>query len=96
MTGSRTTAIAARSGSTKTVGAKCGSRSSGFDFAHLVERADALGATNNEERAAKAGVSIRTFYRLQRNELGWLTILRIADIAKNLGTTSLRLQGVES
>lgn len=77
-----------------------GARNSTFDFDHLIERANALGAENDEQRAEKAGISIRTYYRLQAacrsGEEVALTLSRLGEIAANLGTTSLRLMGVTS
>ncbi len=93
MSGSHPIATAARVGSKQKPGARS---SSGFDFDHLVERTVALGAKTVDERAAKAGISVRTYYRLQRGEVGGLTILRINAMAEALETTSLRLQGVTS
>lgn len=91
MSGSTSTATAATLGSTGETGA----RSSTFDFDHLVECANALGAENHEQRAEKAGLSIRTYYRLKNGEAD-LKLSQIKDIATKLGTTSLRLQGVRS
>lgn len=63
-----------------------------FDFGHLVDRANAKGAENDEQRAEKAGISLSTYYRLQRGTAN-LKITTVGEIATNLDTTAARLMG---
>lgn len=63
-----------------------------FDFRHLVDCANAKGAENDEQRAEKAGISLSTYYRLQRGDAN-LKISTVGEIATSLGTTAARLMG---
>lgn len=66
-----------------------------FDFRHLVDCANAKGAETDEQRAEKAGISLSTYYRLQRGDAN-LKISTVGEIAANLDTTAARLMGGRS
>ncbi len=66
-----------------------------FDFRHMVDCANARGAENDEQRAEKAGISLSTYYRLQRGDAN-LKISTVGEIATMLGTTAARLLGGQS
>lgn len=66
-----------------------------FDFKHLLEQANAKGAETDEQRAEAAGISLSTYYRLQRGKAN-LTLQTLGEIAGRIDTTVGRLLGYES
>jgi len=82
MSGSRAANATAISGSDVNVSDEGGSVV--FDFGALVARANELGAENDQQRADKAKIPLRTYYRLQAGEAN-MTLRRTSEIAQNLG-----------
>ena len=66
--------------------------SGSFDFDAFVARCNELGCITDEQRAERAGIAVRTYYRWQEGKAN-PSLERLARVAERLGVTPAQLMG---